>query len=99
MPSIRTSILSVAVALVLRGSSPVFGQASGDSPGSSNDTDNDVRIAQVVIDGKTLFSVRGVTAHPAEGRARQIEDRIRAIAANSKIGAKSLSLAEHPGAT
>jgi small-conductance mechanosensitive channel len=99
MPSIRTSILSVAVALVLGGTSPVFGQESGDSPGPSKDTDNDVHIAQVVIDGQTLFSVRGVTVHPADARARQIENRIRAIAANSKISAKSLSLEEHPGAT
>jgi small-conductance mechanosensitive channel len=89
----------VAVALVLGGSVPGFGQESGDAPAIGSDAGKEVRLAQVVIDGETLFSVRGVTAHPAERRARQIGDRIRALAANPNIQAKSLTLEDHPGAT
>src|SRR5262245_11089723 len=57
----------------------------------------DARRAPVVIDGETLFSVRGVTSQPAEVRARQIADRIRAAAANPKVSAQTMTLEERPG--
>jgi small-conductance mechanosensitive channel len=38
--------------------------------------------APVVIDGRTLFRVRGVTAFPAGQRAKEIASRIRAFAAD-----------------
>ncbi len=99
MPSIRTSVLSLAAALVLFVSASGFAEESGQAPGANKDTDSDVQMAEIVIDGETLFSVRGVKAHPAERRAQQIADRIRELAANSKIGPESLRLEEHPGAT
>jgi small-conductance mechanosensitive channel len=76
-----------------------LGQQAGDASEASKDADSDVRLADVVIDGETLFSVRGVTARPAEIRAEQIEDRIRALAENPKITATSFTLEDHPGAT
>ncbi len=71
----------------------VFGQ-EGDAAAE----ESDVPLAPVAIDGETLFSVRGVTAHPAEVRAGQIEDRIR-LAADSKIQTSSVTTEDHPGAT
>jgi small-conductance mechanosensitive channel len=79
--------LPLLLALALR--SPVLGQ----------DASGEVRRAQVVIDGETLFSVRGVTAHPAERRAREIAGRIRAFAANRNLSTKSLALEDQPGMT
>jgi small-conductance mechanosensitive channel len=38
--------------------------------------------AAVVVDGATLFLVRGISAYPAERRAREIGDRIRQLAAD-----------------
>ena len=76
-----------------------FSQESGPATGTEKDVDNDVQLAAVVIDGETLFSVRGVTAHPADRRAEQIEDRIRAVAADSKLNSNSLRTEDHPGAT
>jgi hypothetical protein len=93
-------LLSLTLALVLN--EPALGQEaskSGDAPGGNQDTDDEVRLAQVVIDGETLFSVRGVTAFPAEQRAKEIVDRIRALAMDPKIGASSLALEEHSGST
>jgi len=60
---------------------------------------NDVRQSPVVFDGETLFSIRGVTAYPAERRAREIAGRIGTVAANRNIAAGSLTLEEHPRLT
>jgi small-conductance mechanosensitive channel len=98
MPSFRLCILSIAATLVLGGSAPLFGQDSSDA-GSKSVSNAEVRLAEVVVDGETLFSVRGVTAHPAEVRASQIEERIRTLAANPKVNAESLRVEEHPGAS
>src|SRR4051812_37941701 len=99
MPSIARSVLPLAAGLVLFASASGFAQESDRASGANKDTDNDVPTAEVVIDGETLFSVRGVKAHPAERRAQQITDRIREIAANPKIGLAPLRLEDHPGAT
>ena len=50
--------------------------------------------APVIIDGRPLFRVRGVTAFPASQRARAIEDRIRALADDQTVSASSLHLVE-----
>jgi len=93
-------LLSLTLALGLR--EPALGQEgskTGDPPGGNPDAVDEVRLSQVVIDGETLFSVRGVTAFPAERRAKEIADRIRALAMDPKIDARSLVLEEHPGST
>lgn len=78
---------------------PVFCQETTDTPRESRETDSEIRLASVVVDGEPLFSVRGVTAHPADLRASQIAERIEAIAANRNIAPDALALEEHPGAT
>ena len=55
--------------------------------------------APVVIDGVTLFSVRGVSAYPAEQRAARISAAIADLAADRSIPAESLSAVEGPTAT
>ena len=54
--------------------------------------------APVVIDGEQLFLVRGITSYPAEQRARDIENRIRALAADSSFDVASLTVGEQEGA-
>lgn len=105
MFNIRASILLTVLALAQGGGLPVFGQESPNAAGASKNAaaaaedDDDLRQAAVVIDGKTLFSVPGVQAHPAERRAGEIENRIEAVAGNSKIGANALTLEDHPEGT
>ncbi len=94
-------LLAVGLAVALGSAQSVFGQdgKAGDAVSSASAGNSDARLAPVVIDGETLFSVRGVTARPADRRAREIADRIRALAANPKLSPTSLELEEHPGAT
>ncbi len=49
--------------------------------------------APVVVDGVTLFHVRGVSAYPAEQRADNISRRIAEIAADPSLSAGSLTVA------
>jgi len=98
--NIRASILLTALALALGGGLSVFGQEHpNEAEAAAAAKNDDLRRADVVIDGTTLFSVRGVRAHPAERRAEEIKNRIEAIAGNSKIGANSLKLEDHPEGT
>ncbi len=48
--------------------------------------------ASVVIDGYTLFSVRGIPSFPASKRVRLIEDRIENIAKNEAISPDSINI-------
>lgn len=55
--------------------------------------------APVVVDGTTLFRVRGVSAYPAERRAAEIAEHIRAVAANRDYSPERLTTEESPGGT
>jgi len=50
--------------------------------------------APVVIDGVPLFEVRGVTAYPAERRAEEIAERIRAFANDKAIAPNAVATVE-----
>jgi small-conductance mechanosensitive channel len=102
MTGIAGFIPRLAVLLVLNAALPALAQETDEAPREtreSRNVENEIRVAPVVVDGESLFSVRGVTAHPAELRASQISDRIQAIAENPDIAGTSLTLQEHPGAT
>jgi small-conductance mechanosensitive channel len=72
---------------------------AGDNSTATESALDDVHVAPVVVDGETLFSVRGVTARPADRRALEIADRIRSLAANRKITTSSLTLEDSSLAT
>jgi len=48
--------------------------------------------APVIVDGITLFKVRGVSSYPAEKRAKAIADRIVALAADPAFNKESLTI-------
>ncbi len=50
--------------------------------------------APVMLDGKVLFRVRGVTAYPAETRAKDYGERIKAIARDETISLQTLRVVE-----
>lgn len=53
--------------------------------------------APVTLDGETLFRVRGVTAYPAEIRAKEISERIREVARDASVPPQSLRVLEQDG--
>ncbi len=55
-----------------------------------------IQTAPVVVDGITLFPVRGISAYPAEKRAQDIADRIRTVAANPAYSPQWLRSTEVP---
>jgi small-conductance mechanosensitive channel len=57
-------------------------------------TEMGMSTAPVTLDGKTLFRVRGVSAYPAEQRARAIAERIEALAADTEIPTTALRTVE-----
>ena len=59
----------------------------------------DYPTAPVVIDGTTVFRVRGVTSYPAEQRAADIASRIKAFAANRDMPTDSIRVEETPDAS
>ena len=67
---------------------------AGDNSAAAQNPLDDVYVAPVIVDAETLFSVRGVTARPADRRAAEIADRIRSLAGNRKIDVASLTLEE-----
>ena len=54
-------------------------------------------VAPVVVDGIILFDVRGVSAFPAERRAKEITARIEQMAANRTFDPESLQVVEKQG--
>jgi small-conductance mechanosensitive channel len=88
----RSEIILVLVALFV-GVCPslAIAQQSGDAAWVAAEN---VPSGPVIIDGRLLFRVRGVTAFPAVQRARGIEDRIRALAEDQTASASSLHLVE-----
>lgn len=65
---------------------------------SDSDVDN-VEVAPVKLDGQTLFSVRGVSAYPAERRAQIIIDRIKALGIDRGFNVRNIAINETPYST
>jgi small-conductance mechanosensitive channel len=58
-----------------------------------------VPTAPVVLDGEILFQVRGVSAYPADTRAKNISERIEAFASDVSRSIQSLKIVEVKDAT
>lgn len=56
------------------------------------------RTAVVVLDGIELFRLHGVSALPAEGRARIVSDRIEEAAAESAVPSETVQAVENDDA-
>src|SRR5262249_21193970 len=74
---------------------PVAGSAPPETPRERGEPATVT--APVMLDGEPLFRVGGVTARPAEERARLIGDRIAAVAADRTVSPDSLRIVEVEG--
>jgi small-conductance mechanosensitive channel len=72
-------------------------QSSG--PGSAAESAVEAPTAPVMVDGITLFRVRGISSYPAERRAAEIADRIREVAANRALPVESITIQDTAVAT
>jgi small-conductance mechanosensitive channel len=60
--------------------------------GTAPAPDGEVMVAPVVVDGRTLFRIRGISSYPADVRAAAIRDRIISIAKDASIAPDSVRL-------
>ncbi|HSA58016.1 MAG TPA: mechanosensitive ion channel domain-containing protein [Gemmatimonadaceae bacterium] len=74
---------------------PSAGLVAQESAGGQDE----VVTAPVVVDGTVLFRVRGVSSLSAADRARQIRDRLTAVAADRSVSVDSLRVVEGEGAS
>jgi small-conductance mechanosensitive channel len=82
-----TALLVVVVALL----SPTMLFAEPEAQAASwSDKQMTFDIAPIIVDGRKLSNVRGVSAYPAKRRAREIADRIKAFAAEAKLSPDEL---------
>jgi len=72
---------------------------SAESPQTAAGRDDTVQIAPVRVDGAVLFSVRGISAHPARERAAAIAGRIIALADDPSMKADSVEAVESDNST
>jgi small-conductance mechanosensitive channel len=88
----------LAVLLALLGWSPPAEAQNAGLPQGTERTElaGDQPTAPVVVDGITLFNVRGVSAYPAERRAAAIAERIQGVAGNATTPVESLVVRETP---
>jgi small-conductance mechanosensitive channel len=78
--SLRTALIALSLVLVTLLSTVVQAQESAPEAAETQTQADDAFAAPVVIDGETLFVVRGFSALPALERAARIEQRILEIA-------------------
>ena len=67
---------------------------AGESQLQSADSEAEMPSAPVVIDGRTLFRVRGTSSFPAERRAAGIAERIKAVAADRSVSPDAVHAVE-----
>ncbi len=53
-------------------------------------------MAPVIVDGHTLFKLRGISSFPAKQRAAIVSDRIKAIARDASVPVSDLRIVEEP---
>jgi small-conductance mechanosensitive channel len=87
MPDIRR----IALLLITLAAGP---PARGTAQESDVAQAGEPAVAPVVIDGDTLFSVRGISSFPAERRAARITEAIRGFAADRGVPPESLVVEE-----
>jgi small-conductance mechanosensitive channel len=90
----RLALILFAVLVVAVGGPPPA-RAAGVPP-SPSETEAETEYAQapVMMDGESLFQVRGVMAYPAEKRAQVIAGRIQAVAADRSVPVDSLRIVQ-----
>jgi small-conductance mechanosensitive channel len=92
-------LMVLAVQLLFAAVSPAMAADAPVEAASSGAGVTEIPRAPVIVDGSTLFKVRGVSAFPAESRAAGIAERIEALAANPTFDPATLNISALPDVT
>ncbi len=65
----KASVLILATLLLVLTAPGLSAQGAGDKPGIQA---NEVNVAPIIVDGKLVLRVRGISAYPAEDRAQSM---------------------------
>jgi len=87
----------VAYVLLVALAALVPGVAAQEADEASELPEAEIATAPVEVDGRALFSLRGVSALPAEKRAASIAGRIRAVGEDASFDPEALELADQEG--
>ena len=90
--STRYRVCLALLAGALACTTPLFAQET-----ASTGNEAEVATAPVSLDGSVLVTVRGVSSLPAAERARLIEERLTAVAADASVPVDSLRILEVDG--
>ena len=88
------AVLSLVVALL-----PAVAVGESITPPATDASAQEIVVAPVSVDGVTLFQVRGVSAFPAERRAKEISTRIKQLAANRMFDPDALQISPQENAS
>jgi small-conductance mechanosensitive channel len=69
-------------------------ESESQPPSPPKEITGEIQTAPVKLDGKTLFTVRGLSAYPAEKRAQLVAEQIEAVAKDRRFAPQSLKLNE-----
>jgi small-conductance mechanosensitive channel len=94
MTTLKRRILTSVVSALILVTMATAGLAQTAAQPRAENAVIEVPTAPVVIDGVTLFRVRGIQAFPADQRAAVIADRIVSIAKDPTIAPESITLVE-----
>jgi small-conductance mechanosensitive channel len=97
----------VLMAMLLSATGPAWSSAeAGGTAGQASAAERDgeaipeaVELAPVAVDGKALFSLRGIRGFTARARADAVAERIVAIARDKSIAADAVGLQDRPVGT
>jgi small-conductance mechanosensitive channel len=98
MPRAAVVYWTLVAALVSAGAPAIAQDTAAGAAGPVSAAIAEIPRAPVVIDGEPLFLVRGISSYPATQRARDIENRIRALAADRRFDPASLKVDDQEGA-
>src|SRR6185436_18148648 len=92
MPVRRLLSLGLVAAIVVSGAAAAQDSTSAQDRRAQAESAIELPTAPVMVDGVTLFRVRGVSSYPAERRAAEIAKRIADVAGDRAIPVDSLKL-------
>lgn len=91
------NLSTAACVLLLTTALPLHAQTEAASPQQpQTSADVDVPVAQVTLDHRNLFSVRGATSIPAAERAAAISERILNLARNRDVSTDAIRTVDSP---